>query len=159
MRALVIACAFAAAASPAVAEEGAIRINAAGRDFSSREAVEGLHAQIERAARQVFGHRHASGDDSHRLAGFMTHMVRRAPHGTPRSTGWRQARLVLKPRQFRLGTDSSSNRRATVRHPDIRGQRFRESFKRGPSVPTHPETWWRGCPLRRNHMVDVTVNF
>jgi hypothetical protein len=113
----------------------------------------------QRAARQVFGHRHASGDDSHRLAGFMTHMVRRAPHGTPRSTGWRQARLVLKPRQFRLGTDSSSNRRATVRHPDIRGQRFRESFKRGPSVPTHPETWWRGCPLRRNHMVDVTVNF
>jgi UrcA family protein len=55
MRALVIACAFAAAASPAVAEEGAIRINAAGRDFSSREAVEGLHAQIERAARQVCG--------------------------------------------------------------------------------------------------------
>ncbi len=56
MRTLIIACVFAAtAATPVFADDGAIRINTAGRDFSSAEAVAGLHAQIERAARKVCG--------------------------------------------------------------------------------------------------------
>ncbi len=56
MRTLIVACAFAAAAAtPALAEDGTIRIDLAGRDFSSAQAVEGLHAQIERAARKVCG--------------------------------------------------------------------------------------------------------
>jgi UrcA family protein len=56
MRAIITACAFAAAAvTPAFANDGAIRIKTDGRDFSSPAAIAGLHAQIERAARQVCG--------------------------------------------------------------------------------------------------------
>lgn len=56
MRTLIVACVFAAAAAaPAFAEDGSIRIDLAGRDFSSTQAVAGLHAQIERAARKVCG--------------------------------------------------------------------------------------------------------
>ena len=56
MRTLILACMFAAtAATLALADDGAIRIQTAGRDFSSAAAVAGLHAQIERAARRVCG--------------------------------------------------------------------------------------------------------
>lgn len=56
MRTLTIACALAAAAAaPAFADDGAIRIRTEGRDLASAEGVAGLHAQIERAARKACG--------------------------------------------------------------------------------------------------------